>query len=177
MGAQFPFITQECGAFYRAWYALPRGHLLPHTRTFLDQAPAGLMPLAQVFEREDAGFRIRLMGTRLVDFWQLDRTGGFLGDNLEPDQRRQLERIADAAVETPCGFWQLGDMQSTKGRALGFEAITLPLGVDPGKPARLVTCIALLDPPGHNEYGACFIPIARREWIDIGRGTPPTALP
>jgi hypothetical protein len=172
MRASIHFLTPQCRDFLDHWQELRQGTTLPHTCAFLDSAPARLMPQAFILEGQDDRFLIRFMGTGLVEFWQTDLTGSALVDQAPSEDRAQLDQLALAVVATPCGLWQLGNIQTNQGRSLAYEAVTLPLEVDVDRPARLVSCSVLMDPPGFREYGLHYIPRARRAWIDIGAGIP-----
>ena len=172
MRAATHFLTPQCRDFLEHWQGLRQGEALPHTGAFLDVAPARLMPHVYILECQEDRFLVRFMGTGLVEFWQRDLTGSAIADQVQPEDRAKIDERALAAVNTPCGFWQLGDIQSTQGRALAYEAVTLPLAVDEGRASRLVTCSVLMDPPRLREYGVHYIPRARRAWVDIGAGVP-----
>ena len=85
-----------------------------------------------------------------------------------------LYRNGATVATHPCGMRQLGEIRSSAGRAVHFEAVLLPLGVEPGRPPRLIAYSFLLDALGRQEHNASFFQNADRIWLDIGAGTPGT---
>lgn len=166
------FQTLACVEFLDHWRRLPRQGLAPHGRAFLDHAPFPLMPYVFIHELKPEGLLIRFMGTGLVQRWRHDLTGQVFGATLDRAARDSVVATAQRVAEHPCGLWQLGQFTTIAGRAMSFEALLLPLAVDPGKPARIVTFSQLIGEVRENEPVDRFASAGRRHWLDVGAGVP-----
>src|SRR5688572_8352462 len=128
------FISETCAAFLAHWRSLPRQGLVPPSRAFLDSAPPAFMPNVFLHDVEEAGLRVRFMGTALVERWRRDHTGRLLGEDAGETARMKLRAQAVRIVEQPCGLHQLGRLMTSSGRPIHFEAVLLPLLGEPGRP-------------------------------------------
>ncbi|MDX2223373.1 MAG: PAS domain-containing protein [Rhodospirillaceae bacterium] len=164
--------TLACVEFLDHWRRLPRHGLAPHTRTFLDHAPFVMMPYVFIHELTPGGLLTRYMGTGLVQRWQHDLTDTNFGAHLDQAARDGLMRTSRAVADRPCGLWQLGQFTTIAGRTMSFEALLLPLAVDPDKPARVVTFSQLIGDVPDNEPVSRFASAGQRHWLDIGAGVP-----
>jgi len=166
------YMTDACRAFAAHWHALPRRGTLPHCSDFLDAAPLSLMPLVMLYEIHPEGFLLRFVGTRLVEQWRHDRTGTMMAFGRHPALAGEVRQMTGLLLETPCGIRHLGAMQTNLNRRLECETLTLPLGVDDGKPPRLARCCMILESLQRDEALTGFGAEAKRQWIDLGRGIP-----
>ena len=169
---QTTFQSESCKAFLSHWDSLPKEGLMPLSRTFLDCPPVALMPYAMLEEVLPQGLKVRFMGTAMVDRWQRDITGRYLGEGLPKDKFDVLCHNGTAVATHPCGMRQLGEIHSSTGRTVHFEAVLLPLGVEAGRPPRLIAYSHMLDTLGRKEHNDTFFRAADRVWLDIGAGTP-----
>lgn len=166
------FQTLACVEFLDHWRRLPRDGLVPHSRAFLDHAPFVLMPYVFIHELKPDGLLIRFMGTGLVQRWRHDLTGQLFGATLDRAARDNITATVRQIANHPCGLWQLGQFSTTAGRAMSFEALLLPLAVDPGQSARVVTFSQLIGDVHENEPVHRFASAGRRHWLDLGAGVP-----
>lgn len=166
------FQSEGCKAFLMHWDSLPKVGLMPLSSTFLDRPPIQLMPYAMLEEVLPEGLKVRFMGTAMAERWQHDITGRFLGEGLPKEKFDLLYKNGAAVAMHPCGMRQLGEIRSSTGRAVHFEAVLLPLGVEAGRPPRLIAYSYLLDTLGRQEHNASFFQSADSVWLDIGAGIP-----
>ncbi len=117
------------------------------------------------------------MGTGLVQRWRHDLTGRSFGDDLDVDQRQKLHLNMDRVVETPCGMVQMGRIESSTGRDLSFEAVALPLSVDPGRAPRVTIFSQILDTLVREEHSTQFRHSGDKAWLDLGWGAPAATPP
>jgi hypothetical protein len=165
-------VSEGCKAFLRHWMKLPRTGHAPHSNDFLDHPPAALMPYVLIEDVTAEGLVVRFMGTAVVERWQHDLTGKVIGANLPAAERRRMEYYGGAVATHPCGMRQTGDLRSSTGRMVSFEAVLLPLSVDAGRPPRLVAYSHMLDPLGQREHNSQYAQSSSRSWFDIGAGVP-----
>ena len=165
------FQSEGCKAFLRHWDGLPKVGLIPLSSSFLDRPPVALMPFVML-----EGLKVRFMGTAMAERWQRDITGRFLGEGLPKDKFDVLHQNGATVATHPCGMRQMGEIRSSAGRTVHFEAVLLPLGVEAGRPPRLVAYSYLLDALGREEHHDTFFRSADREWLDLGAGLP-SAMP
>jgi hypothetical protein len=166
------FESESCKAFLLHWLDLRGDDLMPSSRTFLDHPPALLMPYVLMQDVLPEGLMVRFMGTAVVERWQRDLTGHYFGEGLPKDQYDRLY-IHGATVAThPCGLRQVGELRSSTGRTLTFEAVLLPLSVDAGRPPRLVVFSHMRNQLQRQEHSDRFSKPGTRWWLDLGAGIP-----
>jgi hypothetical protein len=172
-------VDPRCQSFFDHWRALPRrpSAAVPHSADYLDAAPAALMPATFIHDVLDDVLLVRFMGTELVNRWRRDDTGKIFGAGLTSADRQIVQNIAETLVRHPCGLLHHGFLATTAGRRTMFEAVLLPLSVDPGAPGRILTYSVLLDGLEREEHGSGFDHTGRRYWLDIGGGVPAAPPP
>ncbi|MDX2223372.1 MAG: hypothetical protein SFV21_11525, partial [Rhodospirillaceae bacterium] len=77
----------------------------------------------------------------------------------------------------PCAMRQRGQISSSAGRAVPFEAVALPLSVAPGRPPRLVIFSQILEDLSGEEHSRTFDAAGTKAWIDLGAGVPSVPPP
>lgn len=169
----FAFQTPSCRAFFQHWRDIAAAGTLPHSNAFLDTAPPDLIPFAYIHDVQPDGLMVRFMGTGLVQRWRHDLTGQFFGGHLEPEAREKLRVTMSLIAAQPCGMRQMGRLESSVGRALSFEAVSLPLAVDPGRMPRVTIFSQILGYMDQNEHSNQFRAAGNRAWLDLGWGVPP----
>jgi len=173
----FTFQTPSCRAFFQHWRDIAAAGTLPHSNAFLDAAPTDLIPFAYIHDIQPDGLMVRFMGTGLVQRWRHDLTGQLFGGHLTADARGKLRITMAMLANQPCGMRQMGRLESSVGRALSFEAVSLPLAVDPGRVPRVTIFSQILDEMNDNEHSNEFRAAGNREWLDLGWGMPPELPP
>jgi hypothetical protein len=163
---------EGCRAFLAHWLSLPREGAVPLSRVFLDRPPAALMPHVMIQELWPEGLMVRFMGTALVERWQHDITGRYLGESVPAAQREQLYFHGHKVATHPCGLHQIGEVRSSTGRTLAFEAVILPLGAAADRPPRLVSFSEMALPFGRQEHTDRFMNPVALHWLDLGAGVP-----
>jgi hypothetical protein len=173
----FAFQTPSCRAFFQHWRDIAAVGSVPHSNAFLDAAPPDLIPFAYIHDVHPDGLLVRFMGTGLVQRWRHDLTGRLFGGHLDVDAREKLRATMAILAELPCGMRQMGRLGSSVGRALSFEAVSLPLAVDPGRVPRVTIFSQILGDMDENEHSNQFRAAGNREWLDLGWGVPPEPPP
>ena len=164
--------TEPCRIFLRHWSELPKTGLIPHSRAFLDAAPAALMPYVMIQELMPEGLLVRFYGTGLEKRWQHDLTGRFFAEHYPQPARERLRSNVSHLVSHPCGMHQMNGSTSSAGRKMLSELVVLPLAVDAGRPHRVVGFSQPMETLNVHEHGAQFVQTAVCEWFGIGDGTP-----
>lgn len=150
---------------------------MPHSNDFLDRAPSELIPFAFIHDVEPAGLLVRFMGTGLVQRWRHDWTGLYFGEHLDVDARERLRATMAHIASTPCGMRQMGRFETSAGRAMSFEALSLPLAVDPGRVPRVTIFSQILNSMERDEHSRRFSAAGEKDWLDLGWGVPDTPPP
>lgn len=133
------------------------------------------MPAVFIHEVAEGGLIVRFMGTQLVERWRRDDTGKVFGAHLDQEARERTLIIARAVTGHPCGVLQHSAMVTSTGREAAFEAILLPLAVEPHRPARMIVYSSVIDALGREEHGQRYSAVGERRWLDIGAGVPTQA--
>ncbi|MEQ9446132.1 MAG: hypothetical protein RJS98_11240 [Rhodospirillaceae bacterium] len=168
------FQSAECLGFLEHWQSLcSDGQMIPTHANFLDHPHPSYAPFVHISEMsEDGTMIVRLMGTGLVERWGKDKTGEAMGAD-QPDAIRQaLYNNTRQVISTPCGLRTEIELAASSGSEMVIEAITLPLGVAPGKPKRLVAFSALMRTLEYGEHSKRYKSLSNVEWINIGAGVP-----
>lgn len=168
------FQSKECRGFFEHWRSLrTNGNIIPEQKDLLDNADPLYAPYIHISEVSDEGTMIvRLMGTGLVERWGKDKTGEAMGEGQPDDVREALYGNTRMVISTPCGLRSEIEMAANSGSEMIIEAITLPIGVDPGRPGRLVAYSALMRKLEYGEHSQRYKSLANVEWFDIGAGVP-----
>lgn len=169
-----PFQSKDCRGFFEHWQSLRAdGSILPSQKDFLDNADPRYAPFTHISEVDDAGVMIvRLMGTALVERWGKDKTGEAMAADQPEEVREALYGNTRKVISTPCGLRSEIELAGSSGSEMIIEAITLPIGVEPGRPGRLVAYSALMRKLEYGEHSQQYKSLANVEWIDIGAGVP-----
>jgi hypothetical protein len=165
----------ECAAFYAHWRSLRRDSLMPTSEAFLDDSPAEFMPNLYIVELTSEGAMVRFHGTELATHWGRDFTGVEIHDIRPPDFKARSVSNMHNVVGHPCGILLKLYFSTSKGRKMQSDLIQLPLGVQPGRPPRLV-CYALAEASrAWEETVARYLETLQLKWLDIGAGVPAAA--
>lgn len=168
------FKSKDCQGFFEHWQSLRvDGTLIPSQRDFLDNPQPNYAPFIHISEVTGTGTMIvRLMGTGLVERWGKDKTGEAMGEGQPQHVRAALYGNSRQVITTPCGLRSEIEMAASSGSEMVIEAVTLPIGVEPGRPGRLVDYSALMRKLEYGEHSERYKSLANVEWIDLGAGVP-----
>lgn len=168
------FKSKDCQGFFEHWQSLrTEGTLVPSQKDFLDNALPNYAPHIHISEISEAGTMIvRLMGTGLVERWGRDKTGEAMGEGQPESIRQALYENTRRVISTPCGLRSEIELAASSGSEMVIEAVTLPIGVEAGKPGRLVAYSALMRKLEYGEHSERYKSLANVEWIDLGAGVP-----
>lgn len=168
------FQSQDCLGFFKHWKSLCVGDaILPSQRDFLDRAEPRYAPFIHISEANQRGEMIvRLMGTGIVERWGRDKTGEAMGAGQPKGIQEAMYSNTRNVISRPCGLRSEIELAASSGSEMIIEAITLPLGVDPGRPGRLVAYSAVMRKLEHGEHSEHYKSLSNVNWIDIGAGVP-----
>lgn len=168
------FQSEDCQGFLEHWRSLRTGGgIIPSQKDFLDHADPHYAPHTHISEvSPDGSMIVKLMGTALVERWGKDKTGEAMGEGQPQDVMDALYSNTRLVISTPCGLRSELELATTSGSEMVIEAITLPIGVEPGKPGRLVAYSSLMRKLEYGEYSQRYKSLANVEWFDIGAGVP-----
>lgn len=168
------FKSKDSQGFFEHWQSLRTGsNLIPAQKDFLDNPQPNYAPFIHISEVTDTGIMIvRLMGTGLVERWGKDKTGEAMGEGQPEHVREALYSNTRLVIATPCGVRSEIELAANSGSEMVVEAVTLPIGVEPGRPGRLVAYSALMRKLEYGEHSQRYKSLANVEWIDLGAGVP-----
>jgi hypothetical protein len=168
------FVTDSCRGFVRHWLALPRQNYIPHSRDFLDRAPASHMPSVIVLELDSQGIVCRFMGSEVVNSWRHDLTGQRVDERAFAWGSKSGKNGLQSMIARPCGLYRTATITLATGRPVEYEAVQLPLGVDPGRPLRIVAYGRPIDLAVKQDrnYHARSGDSGVVHWFDVGAGVP-----
>lgn len=133
----FGNIPDDCHAQIRAivdyWAAIHPTEGLPGRQHFEPRDIPALLPYLRLIDvlGPPLRFRIRLMGTQLVDALRADHTGKFYDEVFENFERSSLHHELRAVVERHEPNWRRGDHRLNAGRDyILMERVILPLARD-----------------------------------------------
>lgn len=166
---------RKLGALYRLWDARRGGRPAPSRRDFLPEDFKEWMPNIVIVGVEGPmRFRLRLIGTEIVEYDGADYTGLLLDEVLEGETRRVvLGQFARCAEEVrPMAFRYR--TERFHGIAATLNKLFLPMSADGSTVGQVLACL-YLDlggraapapdrPPGEGRAGEWAI----REWEDEG---------
>lgn len=168
------FVTDSCKGFVCHWLALPRRDYIPHSRDFLDRAPASHMPSVIILELESAGILCRFMGSEVVRSWRRDMTGQHLDERAFSWGSKSGRLALRSMIARPCGLYHAATITLGTGQPVEYESVQLPLGVDPGRPPRVVAYGRPIDlaVKQDRDYHLRSGTSDALRWFDIGAGVP-----
>lgn len=162
--------------FYDHWDSLREDATAPSSEAFLDHPNLALQPFVFIFEMTALNKTVfRLMATELVKIWGADFTGQAVETVFTPDIAARYLASPRQCVTSLCGLWKHGLFGNVNGREVKLDLIYLPLAVTAGKPHRLAGVLAETETTTKTAIRRGIIAIEKRQWLDIGRGTPTEA--
>lgn len=128
----------EC--LWQAWRRLAPHGCVPAKASFEPETIKPILPDVVLYERlTAASYRIRLIGTRVVERIGVDATGSN-ALSLMSDRGRTIAAEALARVlDRPCGHLSLVEDRYPSGFASKVEILRLPLGDDCGRPRYVIS--------------------------------------
>lgn len=162
--------------FLNHWRALRRGTDVPTSEDYLDQIDFRIAPMIILFECTESDVIVRMQGTKVVERWGYNKTGGSWLESKPESARGAILANMHDCVSHRCGVWAKSASVTQSGHVAKLENLTLPLSAKSGRPGRLVTLSNLLEP--HDERDGAKDRIDKRilDWFDLGRGIPGHAL-
>jgi hypothetical protein len=161
-------------ALWRYWQGLPRHDLVPSRNDFDPRAIARILPLVSITERLGPGqWRIRLVGTGIVQRAGVELTGMNFLDLIDPALREVEDQRLNLMLNHPCGSSALRGGLRASGLVVRDRTLALPMRDHDGN-ARLLVSIS-------EDVDAAKLPlesrlttfrILERRYIDIGAGVP-----
>lgn len=176
--AHYPiFMTQikskECQGFFEHWKSLRAdGAFKTSQQDFLNSLHPKFVPRLYITELIGSEMIIRFMGTALVESWGRDKTGEVLGKDQPANFRVAMFTNSRLAISSPCGLHGTVVLEANHGSPLEIEAVSLPLGVEDGKPGRLVAYCHVQKRPNQGEANGLYSSFPGTTWVDIGAGVP-----
>ena len=169
------FKTSGAKAFCSAWEALREDQSIPHYRTIFERLSSELIPQLLILEEVAGDYLVRFMGTHFAEMLGDDLTNKSYLAGLTPKQAAALRELLATVVNAPCGLWTLTYLAAPRHSDLEIEKVMFPTANDADKPRRIVTY-------GHLVQSGAFLTdgqkslLLEHRWIDIGSGTPETAI-
>ena len=165
------FETEGAKRFFAAWQAMRTGDELPHYRTVFQQLPTDLLPRILIIEQASPDSYItRFMGTRFAELWNLDMTGQDAFSATSPRVAAAGKRNLLQMLAKPCGINTIGVFTLKSRPELAMENFNLPVGNDPGRPARVLGFCQ--EVPAPFPFDDDRPDVIRRRWVDLGFGVP-----
>jgi len=162
-------------AFAEHWRITGKDNLVPSLADYLDRRPFAHQSDTAIVDVVAPGqMRFRLFGTGLNDLSGDELTGRDVLAHFHPTARAEAERIAWAAVTTPCGY-----LVSRTMRRGPFEITASGIGLPLKHPQSGRNCIVGFT--SHistrtevvTSVAEAFVTELRLiQWIDVGQGTP-----
>jgi hypothetical protein len=171
------FATENADSFWAAWDELRGDRPVPHYRDLFDGLASKLIPQLVILERASDGYVVRFVGTSVVELWGSDHTDDNISLILPEGFLKGLAPLLDLARAHPCGVSSLANVETGRGRSIQLDILILPIANDPGRPGRVAIFTGMVPARDGDALLAKTVERAKREWIDIGSGTPKTKLP
>lgn len=145
---------------------------MPRWQDFADKAPYAHLRSTLVFEVHPKGILVRFMGTELVGLWHKDFTDSYLDTFLDTPLHAKVCVDIRRVATYPVGLRISGNTQTSKGRWVDCESVTLPVAVKAGAFPRCVQFRHLGRELDFDELKTTFFWSDEPAWIDIGSGIP-----
>jgi hypothetical protein len=159
--------------FLEHWNSLPKVGVMPHLRSFLDNARPEFQPSVAIVDVLPEGeFKARLVGTGRVALYEHDMTHQNPLQAFSDEAKPVVAMLARQTVNHPCGSRVSQVIITSKGRELLGETIAVPLEVDTLDAQCFAHFQHVLDPLKHDEKAIQVARIDHYTWIDIGAGIP-----
>lgn len=169
----YPFRTELNRVFHRHWQSLRDGAALPTLKDFLALPQPQLQPHVVIKDVTDAGIRVRLHGTRLVELAGVDLTGqDLLAYSDTPEMADDLRFFQHTIVGHPVGLTVQKHTVTASGRNVTFEELSLPMAPFPGGPPCVIGCVVLMEAVSTDDVVSHLLTYSSAHWIDIGSGVP-----
>lgn len=159
---------------WRYWSSLPRQGFVPFRRDFDPGAIRGILPIICILNHVGPGdWRIRLMGTGVVERARVDFTGRNFLDLMPEEQRAAEDWRLREMTSRPCGAFGVRRSRRASGIEYFVRTVAFPLRADDGEARLLISSNEELRAGGHpvDSRVQIFNPVSRA-YIDIGAGVP-----
>jgi hypothetical protein len=128
-------------AFFTYWERLATIERPPRKSAINPPDIRRLLPSLVIYERKDpAVFRIRLMGTAIVQRVGIDLTGQNLLDFFHYAAKKEAQQDLNRIVDGPCGQFLVVKDRFTSGREAWVEILRLPLTDEAGQTRFIIGC-------------------------------------
>jgi hypothetical protein len=154
------------------WHGLRQGNAIPTLTDFLDRPAPKLQPWVGIFDIEsETSWPVRLAGTEVGAFYNLDFTGLDFADIISDEARPVFQFSLPEICRSRCGLYHLNRCGTSSGRQFHLHVLGLPL-VRPDLKPSVVWTIYPEERLGTEEIGLPVRNILTQKWIDLGHGVP-----
>jgi hypothetical protein len=166
---------QKVDRFLAHWRSLPcpPHRIAPHVRTLLDHAEPTLQPNVALVDLTAPGvLTVRLFGTGREASFGANITHTNALDVFEPHLRGPVFERVTAVASQPVGWLTQRISTSSRGMAMRFLSLSLPLTVESGAKPCVVNFGATMDVRSKDEVSPMVNAVLGCQWIDLGAGVP-----
>lgn len=166
--------TRAATGFFEAWNGLRHENNIPHYRTLFNKLEPHLISNFLIIEQINAhDYVLRFVGTGLTDQWGEETTGTDPLVTLPAALADAFRTNISKALAQPCGMRALNVSVNKNGLEFRTERVVLPVGVDDGRPARILSFdSAAADLSVNLSAEAPITTALEHAWLDIGLGVP-----